>query len=49
MFATILAILLSIWAGYRDWMKISVLGKTELVVADRNDLIWRDEEGRLID
>ena len=30
-------------------MKISVLGKTELVVADRNDLIWRDEEGRLID
>ena len=30
--ATFLAILLSIWAGYRDWMKISVLAKTELVV-----------------
>ena len=49
MFATILAILLSIWAGYRDWMKISVLRKTELLVADRSDLIWRDEEGRQID
>jgi hypothetical protein len=53
MFATFLAILLSIWAGYRDWMKISMLRKTELDVVvvgaadDRSDLIWEDEEGRV--
>ena len=42
MLATFLAILLSIWAGYRDWLKIAMLRKTEL--ADRSDLIWQDDE-----
>ena len=43
MFATFLAILLAIWAGYRDWLKIAILRKTELVDT-RSDLIWQDEE-----
>ena len=42
MFATFLAIILSVWAGYRDWLKIVMLRKMEL--ADRSELIWQDEE-----
>ena len=42
MLATFLAILLSIWAGYRDRLKIAKLRKTEL--AGRSEAIYRDEE-----
>ena len=44
MFATFLAILLSIWAGYRDYrdrMKGAMLRKTAL--ASRSEVIWQDE------
>lgn len=41
-FATFLAILLSIWAGYRDRLKIAASRKTRL--AGRSEVIWQDEE-----
>ena len=37
MFATFLAILLSIWAGYRDRQKIAMMRKSKL--ANRNEVI----------
>ena len=42
----VLTILLSIWAGYRDWVKIEKERKMGLVggVGERRDLVWRDEE-----
>ena len=43
MLATFLAILLSIWTGYRDTMKIEKSRKTTL--AGRSEVIWQDEEG----
>ena len=41
MFATFLTILLSVWAGYRDWVKIE---KERKMGVERRDLVWRDEE-----
>ena len=41
-FATFLAILLSIWAGYRDRRKIAMLDKTKLANR-RSEVIWQDE------
>ena len=37
MLTTFIAILLSIWAGYRDWLKIAMLRKTKL--ASRSEVI----------
>ena len=42
MFATFLAILLSIWAGYRDALKIAMSRGTKL--AGRSEVIWQDED-----
>ena len=44
MLATFFAILLTMWAGYRDNLKIAMLRETKL--ADRSDVIWQDEEAR---
>ena len=44
MFATFLAILLSIWAGYRDTLKIAMSRETKL--AGRGEVIWQDEAGQ---
>ena len=44
MLATFLAILLSIWAGYRDRLKIAMSRKTKL--AGRSEVIWQDEAGQ---
>jgi hypothetical protein len=41
MLATFLAILLSIWAGYRDRLKIAMLRKSEF--AGRSEAIYRDD------
>jgi len=41
MAATFLAILLSIWAGYRDRMKVAMLRKTKL--ASGSEVVWQDE------
>ena len=37
MLTTFIAILLSIWAGYRDWLKIAMLRETKLV--NRSEVI----------
>ena len=37
MLTAFIAILLSIWAGYRDWLKIAMLRKTRL--ANRSEVI----------
>ena len=37
MLTTFIAILLSIWAGYRDWLKIAMLRETKL--ANRSEVI----------
>jgi len=42
MLATFLCILLSIWAGYRDRLKIAMSHKTKL--ANRSEAVWQDEE-----
>ena len=42
MFATFLAIRLSIWAGYRDTLKIAMSRRTKL--AGRSEVIWQDED-----
>jgi len=45
MVATFLAILLSIWAGYTDRLKIARLHKTQLA-ASGSEVIWQDEAGQ---
>jgi hypothetical protein len=44
MIATFLAILLSIWAGYRDRLKIAMLRKT--ILPSGSEVIWQDEAGQ---
>ena len=43
MLATFLAILLSIWAGYRDTLKIAMSRRAKLT--GRSEVIWQDSEG----
>lgn len=40
--ATFLAVLLSIWAGYRDKRKIEASRK--IAALDRSEVTWQDEE-----
>ena len=44
MIATFLAVLLSIWAGYRDRQKIAVLRKS--IPPSGSEVIWQDEAGQ---
>src|ERR1700678_1081973 len=42
MLATFLAILLSVWAGYRDRLKIA---SCNTKIAGRSEVVWQDKEG----
>lgn len=47
MVATFLAIILSIWAGYRDRLKIASAMSHKTKVTSTSEVIWEDVEGGL--